>query len=164
MSPAQIKKYRAIWSKCRAALRSAGKPHDDAARYALHERTIGRRCSSTEFTQKEFDAVVGAMMAIVDPANFGAQMRQQDQEDLRREDVLCRIDDALAVIIPRSDCESDAHATHARASYKHKLADRMFGKVVGLTDRQLQVLMGVLEREARKRETATPKPAELAPF
>jgi len=164
MSPAQLTKYHATWAKCRAALKAAGKPHDEAARYALHERTIGRRCSSKELSNSEFDQVLAAMMAIVAPDDFGAQMRQQDQEDLRREDVLSRIDDALAVIIPRSGCKSDAHAVHARASYKHKLADRMFGKITDLTDRQQQQLMGVLERSARKREAAAPKPAEPSPF
>lgn len=168
MTPAQLTKYRVVWSQCRAALQAAGKPHDDRARMALHERAIGRACSSKDFTNHEFDMVLAAMMAIAKPADFAAQMRQQEQPELRREDIESRIDDALHVIIPRSGCNSDAHAVHARASYRSGLARRMFGTGMSadLTERQLQKLMGVLEREATKREKAraTTQPTEPAPF
>lgn len=168
MSPAQLTKYRVVWSQCRAALQAAGKPHDDRARMALHERAIGRACSSKDFSNREFDLVLAVMLSIAKPADFGAQMRQQEQEDLRREDIESRIDDAMHVIIPRSGCNSDAHAVHARSNYRGGLAQRMFGTrlLADLTERQLQQLMGVLEREATKREKAraTTQPTEPAPF
>jgi hypothetical protein len=161
MSPAQLTKYRAEWAKCRVALKAAGKAHDDRARFALHERAIGRRCSSKDFSQREFDMVLAAMAAISRPADFAAQMRQQDQPDLRRSDVECRISDALVVIIPGEPADSEDFLRHRRERYRQGLVRRMFGTNI-TTDRQLQQLMGVLERQAGKKEK--PVPADNQPF
>lgn len=83
MNEAQIRKYRYLVAKWREARQDRGLPCDDAARYALHERKIGRACSSTAFTQKEFDDVIAALMAEIKPADLTEQMRQQEQEELR---------------------------------------------------------------------------------
>ena len=84
MTNGQLSKFHVLkgqWAKKRTEL---GRPADDAALAALKVRTIGRDCSSTKFTQDDLDAMIGAFLAELKPADFNAQMDQQDQPGRRR--------------------------------------------------------------------------------
>jgi hypothetical protein len=145
MSPAQLTKYRVLLAQWRGVRKAAGKPHDDAARYALHERCIGRACSSKAFSNAEFDKVLAAMSAEIDPAGFAEQMRIQDSPDLRLEDFRNRCHDALAQIV-------GADQTHRRNYLRAIVRQVSYGRatdLAALSERQTQVVMGILEKRAR---------------
>lgn len=87
MNLAQIKMYRAEWAKAAKVLSAAGRTAEEieAKRLAITAQVCGRAKSSTKFTGRELDRVIAAIKAISAPADFNAQMRQEDQPDVRRE-------------------------------------------------------------------------------
>lgn len=141
MTTAQLTKYRVNLSKWRAARKAAGKPHDDVARYEMHRKAIGRACSSTEFTNHEFDMVLAVMAAEFAPADLNAQMRQQDQLDYRLQELRARV----AQLAPSAGIErgADGVSAYFRRFLNGRHVDR-------LDERTLQKLVGMLERRGKQ--------------
>ena len=84
MNRAQFAKYHTLKKQWADARSKRQMPADQAALDALQQRTIGRACSSTTFSQVDLDKMVAAFMAEIEPGNFNAQMQQQDQPMVRR--------------------------------------------------------------------------------
>ncbi|QYM80249.1 hypothetical protein K0B96_06445 [Horticoccus luteus] len=146
MTAPQLKKYRvhvAAWMKARAA---RGLPADDATRYELHRRTIGRACSSRDFTQKEFDDVLGALLAESAPGDLDAQLGQIEQARLRLVKLTARMHFLSLHIGVDVGRES---------SYLRGIARNLFAsdEIERLTDEQIPKLIGVLERRCRQMHT-----------
>lgn len=146
MTALQLKKYRvhvAAWKKAREA---RGLPADDATRYELHRRTIGRACSSTDFTQAEFDKVLGALLAESAPADLDAQLVQIEQARIRGVKLRARMHLLSLHIGVDAGRES---------SYLRGISRNLFGtdEIERLSEEQLPKLIGVLERRCRQMHT-----------
>jgi hypothetical protein len=88
MSPAQTCLY---WREF-AAVRAV-KP--DADRHALHVEALGVSKSSKDFTNADFDRVLGVFRAVSQPASLSSQMRQLGQ---RRARLLYRLEELTACL------------------------------------------------------------------
>lgn len=91
MKTSQLPLYHVNRKKWETARAVRGLPHDKTALEALMVRKIGRACSSKDFTQKELDAMLAAFLAEAEPANFDAQMANQEQPEIRKSRVISRI-------------------------------------------------------------------------
>lgn len=156
MTSAQLIKYRVTLVQWAKARRAAGKPCDDTARYELHRRCTGRACSSKEFTNPEFDKVLAAMAAEIDPAGFAEQMRIQESPDLRLEEFRNRCLDAVAFIVGADD----AHRRNYLRTIVRQVSYGRHEELSALSERQTQVVMGIVEKRSRalekERRAATP--------
>lgn len=93
MTKSQDRLYWREWSAARKA-------HPEADRHRLHLQALGYRRSHTEFTNAEFDKVLGAFRALSRPASVDAQIRQQDQPRTRAEHRLAEIQACLGLYVP----------------------------------------------------------------
>src|SRR5690606_9022808 len=141
--------YRAQLAKWRDARQTAGKPHDEAARYQMHQRAIGRACSSKEFSNRDLDMVLAVMLAEIAPADFAGQMRIQDQPDQRAADLRTKIDR----LAPTAGIERGREGV--AAYFRRWLGGR---KIEELDERTLQKIVGLLSRRAKQ---LAPKPAAV---
>jgi hypothetical protein len=91
MKTSQLPLYHVNLKKWEAARRARGLPCDTAALDALKMRTIGRVCSSKQFTQKELDAMLAAFLAADEPANYHGQIALQEQPEVRKAMAIRRI-------------------------------------------------------------------------
>ncbi len=91
----QIRKYRCFVRDWKAARESHGLPCDDDTRYGVHRRVTGRACSSTEFTNKEFDDVLRRLKAETDAADYFGQVSILESPDRRKAVFLERCYDAV---------------------------------------------------------------------
>lgn len=148
MTSAQLIKYRVTLAQWAKARRAAGKPYDDAARYELHRRCTGRACSSKEFTNPEFDQVLAAMAAEIDPAGFAEQMRIQESPELRLEEYRNRCLDAIAFIVGGDE----AHRRNYLRAIVRQVSYGRHEALTGLSERQTQVVMGIVEKRVRALE------------
>jgi hypothetical protein len=80
MTAAQNKLY---WREWQAVRQAAPGSSTDMHRHALHIQALGRDMSMRDFTNADFDAVLGAFRAISRPADLDAQLRQIDQPRTR---------------------------------------------------------------------------------
>ncbi|MBP8256054.1 MAG: DUF1018 domain-containing protein [Opitutaceae bacterium] len=145
MTPAQKNKYWWEWGKVRGHLLAKGLSAAAAAseRHALHVRALGQDKSSAQLTNAEFDRVIAAFRAVWDDANFGAQMRQQEQPDGRASMTRARIE----ALLPSIGVE-----TGRGIAYLNGMAARIFGdgQFYHLDDTQLYRLEGILKRRVRQ--------------
>jgi bacterioferritin-associated ferredoxin len=79
-----------------AAVRRIDKTAD---RHALHAEALGQDKSHTEFTNADFDRVLGVFRAITQPANLNGQVRQQQQPRHRQEHRLAEIQSCLGLYV-----------------------------------------------------------------
>lgn len=93
MTKAQDRLYWREWGSVRKA-------HREADRHRLHVQALGYSRSHTEFTNAEFDKVLGVFRALSRPASVDAQIRQQDQPRTRVEHRLAEIQACLALYVP----------------------------------------------------------------
>ena len=159
MTSAQLIKYRVTLAQWVKARRAAGKPYDDAARYELHRRCTGRACSSKEFTNPEFDQVLAAMAAEIDPAGFAEQMRIQESPELRLEEYRNRCLDAVAFIVGGDE----AHRRNYLRAIVRQVSYGRQEDLVRLTERQTQVVMGIVEKRVRALEKDRRQAAPATP-
>jgi len=133
------------WSRTRKA---AGKPHDNAARHALHAKALGRDKSHTDFTNREFDAVLATLRAESRPDDFAAQMAVQDSPDVRRHDLQNKCWEAVSVFISGNDL---GHSNDLRQRYLDGLSEKVCSAYFDqLDERGLQKIKGILERRVRQ--------------
>ena len=95
MTQAQINHYRALWAAARRVLRGQGLSSTacEERRHEIHRQVLGKRVSSTQLTNRQFDLVKGAFLAISEPDNLRAQERAVDGNRIRRRhviDTLCK--------------------------------------------------------------------------
>lgn len=92
MTKAQDRLYWREWGAVRKA-------HREADRHRLHVQALGYSRSHTEFTNTEFDKVLGAFRALSRPASVASQIRQQDQPRTRMEHRLAEIQACLGLYV-----------------------------------------------------------------
>lgn len=160
MNARQLIKYRVTLAQWAKARRAAGKPCDDAARYELHRRCTGRACSSKEFSNAEFDKVLAAMSAEIDPAGFAEQMRIQESPELRLEEWRSRCHDALALIVG----SDEAHRRNYLRAIVRQVSYGRCEDLAQLSERQTQVVMGILEKRVRSLEKKSQPAPASEPF
>lgn len=118
MTPAQTKLYWRAW----AAAKKAGQL-TDADRKRLHLEALGYHASSKNFTNDEFDKVLGAFRAISQPYSLNAQVRQQEQSNTRRLFKIQHLLKCFALFVqdPCNFCDVILHERF-RVSYLEDLA------------------------------------------
>jgi hypothetical protein len=123
----------------------------DARRHALHRRALGRDRSSKAFRNADLDKVVAAFRAVWDDTNLNAQLRQLEQPERRREDMLDRCLDAARVCMGGGDLPPEAVM-----SYVNGTAQKVFKAELGeLDERRLGVVMGMPELIAQRADEVT---------
>lgn len=83
MTPAQTARYFYEWGRVRDVLKGQGRPCGDMERHKLHEKALGKKKSSKDFTNADLDKVLGVFRAITEPGNLKAQLHAIDQPELR---------------------------------------------------------------------------------
>lgn len=124
---------------------------DDAFRYAKLSEWLGRTLTTTKegFSNKDFDKVKQECLAIIQPANVNAQIRQIEQEDKRL----------------RYACRAAAPEPYLRSI----LADRFGGRALDeLNHSELVMLRNTLaaranslKRKAKQASTRNEEPATV---
>jgi len=136
---AQVIKVKTLESQWIKARRAAGRAHDDAALAALKLLKIGRVCSSKDYSQHDMDEMVGAFLAEIQPANFGAQMNQQNQPEIRAALALARLD----VLMLHLKLNVGGERSYVASIARNTFGDSAFEK---FTDGQLTRLEGQIVR------------------
>lgn len=137
------------WARARKAL---GLPAGDAERRALTRRACGHDKSHKHLYNAEFDKVLGLLRAESRPDDLNAQMRQIEQGENRKADLISRCWDACRVSLQGNDAE---HTSSLCQRYMSGIAYKLAGRpidIADLTERDLQKLLGVLDRRARQVE------------
>lgn len=101
MSPAQTTLYWREWAFVR-------KVKPDADRHQLHVEALGKAKSSKDFTNHDFDLVLGVFRSISRPSSMTSQLRQIGQ---RRERMLYKIREhirCLALYVPNAQAYADS--------------------------------------------------------
>lgn len=84
LTPRQLAHHWQLWSRAKAVLmpgRSTWtKYEENELRHTLYREALGADKSLTEFTNADFDKVKAAMLAIIEPGDLSAQLRQLSQE------------------------------------------------------------------------------------
>jgi hypothetical protein len=95
MTDPQLNLYRRLAGQARKVWRARGIPaaECEAERHALHARALGADKSSLDFTNRDFDKVKGALLAVIDGSDLEAQIDALNQPKKRR---LWSIRDLLA--------------------------------------------------------------------
>jgi hypothetical protein len=143
MTAAQTAMYFAEFGKLRDVLRARGwsSTKCEQHRHALTRKALGADKSSKHFTNRELDAVLAAIRAELQPANFDAQMQLQDMPAKRRSILIHRIDELCRHL----------HLTEgSERAYVDGISRRMFGdQYHDLPERPLQQLEGILRKRLR---------------
>lgn len=75
--------YFTLWKQAWAVLQKnqqSAISHQPSARHQITARALGVDKSSKDFTNADFDKVLGELRAIIEPDNLAAQLRQLNQE------------------------------------------------------------------------------------
>lgn len=150
MTKAQLGLYWREWGLARGWFRDHGllPKQADAKRRALHKQALGVDKSSVEFTNAEFDKVLGSFRAVHDGGNLDAQLRQAEQPEDRMATLRARARDVAADIVVGQGME---------AGYLDGLARKVFRAAFGdLNERQLQQLVGILHRRLKQMAARNP--------
>jgi hypothetical protein len=164
MTPRQQGMYWREWGRCREYFRNKGltSAECDAKRHEPHRRALGHEKSSKSFCNADLDKVIAAFRAVWDDANFDAQMRQREQPDRRREDMVNRCWDAARV------CMGGDPAPDTIMAYLDGTAHKIFKvEFSALDERRLGVVMGILEKQedrVRERDIKQVEKMEEEPF
>ena len=114
MNCAQLAKYHITKKHWADARKTRGAAADQAALDTLQLRTIGRACSSKDFTQRDLDAMLAAFLAETKPDDLNAQLKQLDQPEARRAALERRLFAAGRTFITRDTADPVSY-THLRA-------------------------------------------------
>ena len=128
------------WSRARKA---RGLPVDSAARHAAHAKALGRDKSHLAFLNPEFDKVLAVLRAESRPDDLNAQIRQLDQPEQRKSDLLARI----PILVMRCGV-----STGLAGAYEDGISRKVFGvdQFHLLDERRLNQLAGVLDQRIRQ--------------
>lgn len=159
MNSAQLAKYHITKKQWADARKARGAAADQAALDTLQLRTIGRACSSKDFTQRDLDAMLAAFLAETKPDDLNAQLKQLDQPEARRAALERRLFAAGRTFIQRDRPEQTEWAIIAyvrgivenlRQPYAWPIVDEaLLGKVTGIMERRA-------EQVARKADADCP--------
>lgn len=159
MNSAQLAKYHITKKQWADARKARGAAFDQAALESLQQRTIGRVCSSKDFTQRDLDAMLGAFLAETRPGDLNAQLQQLDQPEARRAALERRLFAAGRTFITRDRPEQTEWAIIAyargivenlRQPYAWPILDEaLLGNVTGIMERRA-------EQVARKADADCP--------
>jgi len=97
MTPKQTQLYWREWGAVSRAAKAAGRDLPD--RHSLHRQALGRDVSSKDFSNAQFDAVLGVFRALSQPGNLNGQWRQLDQPRRREEFSLDEVLRCLALYV-----------------------------------------------------------------
>lgn len=155
MSPRQTALYWREWSAAKLALMSGRetwtKLEETMRRHAIHLETLGTDKSSRDFTNTDFDQILGAFRAISRPGDLNAQLRQIRGAHRRAEWALDRLMRKLGVdrnyvqgVIDHMDFE------HEGSAIRHPNLD-------DLTFQELEKVIIALRKQTKRQR-------DLAPF
>lgn len=160
MTPAQNMLYFREWGRVRDVLKAKGLSCGDVERHKLHQKALGERKSSKEFTNADLDKVLAAMKAITEPGNLTAQMRAMEQPQLRRIDAqtaCLRLLDELGV----GRDSTEERTRFIQGAYLDGIAKRFtHGRAVSyseLNDREANAILHTLRMRALSRQRAKDK-------
>lgn len=161
MNRAQLAKYHCLKRDWAVARAKRNLPADQTALDALQVRSIGRAASSTTFTQSDLDKMVAAFLAEIKPADFNAQMQQQEQPFERRLKLSARIMAAGQTFVT---FEAEHQAEWRVIAYVGGIQRSMGYEVRWpiADEGQLQKITGIMERRAAavaKKTARVPAPA-----
>ena len=148
MTPRQIKLY---WDEWRAVSKIVG---NTISRHDLHREALGYDKSSRALSNKEFDRILAHFRAINRPADLNAQLRLQQQPEIRARHVIHNLTSTLARHLGGRD-QADAYLDAL-------LRDRFGGLAVEDLDlaalRELIITLTARARSLQRRRTAPAKP------
>lgn len=139
MTPIQMRMYRAEWAKCWKAIVIADggqtTNREDDVRAAVTFKSIGRHKSSRDFSNTDFDRVMGVIWSIAQSDNLPLQLRQIDQPLTRAEgSVYCTLMMEALEIEP-----------HGREAYLGGICRRIFKKdLADLRDEEWPTILAAL--------------------
>lgn len=135
---AQLTLYWREWRACAIALKELGRPADDVVRKALQADAIGGiDKSSKKLTNAELTRVLARFRSYSRPADFGAQMRAQEEPERVRAETIKKIE-ALG-----GECGISGGLAGVSRYFQRWLG----GKAVEICDDDtLRKLAGILER------------------
>ena len=148
MNCAQLAKYHITKKHWADARKTRGAAADQAALDTLQLRTIGRACSSKDFTQRDLDAMLAAFLAETKPDDLNAQLKQLDQPEARRAALERRLFAAGRTFITRDTADQTEWGIIAyargiveklRQPYAWPILDEaLLGKVTGIMERRAE--------------------------
>lgn len=162
MSPAQTSLYFREWGAVRRHYTEAGIDPKlaDAKRHELHQKALGYRKSSKDFTNAEFDKVLGVFRAITRPDDLSAQLRQMDQPELRMQEARSACLQLLVDLGIGKDHDA-SQGDFVRRQYLDGIVKKITrGAQVdfqGLGDRQANAILHTLRMRLLSRERAMAK-------
>ena len=152
MTVAQTAMYFSLWGRVRDYYRARGidPKQCDAKRHELHKKALGADKSSKDFTNVDLDKFKAACLAIVEPDNLDAQLRQLDQPEKRFSALLAQARDLAAKCVNKPGREG---------GYLDGMARKIFGpaQYQMLDEKQLGQLCGILNQRIAQiqRKSAT---------
>lgn len=172
MNTAQTMLYFREWGRVRDVLKGQGRPHGDMERHKLHEKALGQKKSSKDFTNADLDKVLAAMRAITEPGNLTNQLKALDQPARRNAEARAKCFELLVELEIGKGYESD-HAENIRRAYLDAIVRRITKGVhidfQTLPDREANAILHTLEmrRIAQRRAAqrhATPAAKHNCPW
>ncbi len=167
MTHAQTARYFYEWGRVRDVLKGQGRPYGDMERHRLHEKALGKKKSSKEFTNADLDKVLGVFRAITEPGNLTAQLRQLEQPALRNVEARAKCFELLVELGIGKGLEFD-HGENTRRAYLDSIVRKLTKGVhidfQTLPDREANAILHTLQmrRMAQKKAAAKhatpPKP------
>lgn len=149
MTPRQLKLY---WDEWRRVERHLAGTMD---RHEIHRAALGYDKSSRAFTNKEFDRVLSHFRAINRPADLNAQLRLQQQPEIRARHVVHGLMSKLARHLGSLD-QADAYlAALLRDRFENRALDDL--DIIHLRD--LIITLTARARSLQRRRTA-PAPSD----
>lgn len=145
MTKAQNRLYWREWAKTRRALIGHGrtKAEADQERHLLHEKALGYDKSHLDFTNTEFDKILGVFRSWSSPADLNAQMRQQDQPAKRSKHVYDQIIGQINELHPDHDIDQ---------AYVEALAKKMCKTALCFCEaQQIQKIIAALNYHLKRR-------------
>jgi hypothetical protein len=160
--------YWREWSACKAERKKRGLPHDDVARHLVHIRALGTDVSMKSLSNGQFDKVLGAFRSWSRSADLNAQLRVEEQPDVRKE---ISIEKCYEILEELAFYGKEFAGENAMERYLNGTSWALFKRPVrDLSDVEAGKLMGVLLRQLQRVKAKAPKneqqdtTGEEAPF
>jgi hypothetical protein len=148
MTPAQTNMYWSLIQRLRDVAEGKGLKFGDVERHAFHRKALGVAKSSKDFTNADLDKIKAHALAILEPDNLAAQLKVQDQGELRRVEARARCMNILEEL-GIGEGHDMTKAEWLRGSYLDGLVKKVMPPHVSfeaLTDKQANVVLGILVR------------------
>ncbi|MBA4136730.1 MAG: hypothetical protein C0518_05380 [Opitutus sp.] len=163
MTPRQTAKYWSEFQRVRDVLIARGidKQQIESKRHELHKKALGHHKSSKDFTNADLDKVLAAFLAITEPGNLRAQLRQLEQPAARKADVWTQIEAILSELRIGTDAATGGgDLARRRLAYVEGIVARVIrGKRTWaeLTDKEAAVLLGIMQKRVLSQRRASGK-------